>query len=222
MPYRLLLYITEILRQYRNASDENAREQKAFRLPVVFPIVFFSGGGQWTVPTSFRQVLANHEKFGGYALDFEYVVIDAKGYSKEDLKQFSSKLLGIILTLEKSKNDIEFYEYLRESVDRIVSLSKEDRRILNVCVKIMDSAYGYNQSEKIKEILESNQVRGVDSMLVDIIENAKKEREELIEKGKIEAIRNFLEFGDSVEKIAKVMKLSIEKIQEIKDNMITE
>ena len=58
-------------------------------------------------------------------------------------------------------------------------------------------------------------------MLVDIIENAKKELEELIEKGKLEAIKNFLEFGDSVEKIAKALKLPIEKVQKIKNELKT-
>ena len=56
-------------------------------------------------------------------------------------------------------------------------------------------------------------------MLVDIIENAKKEREELIEKGKLEAVKNLLEFGDSVEKIAKALKFPIEKVQKIKDEL---
>jgi len=222
MPYRLLLYMTEILRQYRNASNEKDREKKDFRLPAVFPIVFFSGSGQWTAPTSFKQVLANYEKFGGYILDFEYVVIDVKGYTKEDLKKFSSRLLGTILMLEKSKNDIEFYEYLRENINEIRGLNKEDRRILNVCVKIMDVAYGYNQEAKIKEIFESNQIREVDSMLVDIIETAKKEKKELIEKGKLEAAKDFLEIGESVEKVAKTLKLPIEKVQKIKDDMLTE
>jgi len=56
-------------------------------------------------------------------------------------------------------------------------------------------------------------------MLVDIIENAKKEREEIWEKAMIEAIKNLLEFGDSVEKIAKALKFPIEKVQKIKDEL---
>ena len=40
-----------------------------------------------------------------------------------------------------------------------------------------------------------------------------------IEKGKLEAARDFLEFGDSVEKVAKVLKLPLEKIKEIKDSL---
>jgi hypothetical protein len=218
--------MTEILRQYRNASDVNEREQKEFRLPAVIPIVFFSGSSSWTVPTSFREVLANHRKFGSYVLNFEYVLIDAKGFAKDDLKKFSSKLLGIILMLEKSKNDIEFYEYIRENVNEIEKLNKEDRRILNMCIKIMDIAYGYGKSDKIKEILTSNRAKEAGSMLVDIVENAKRERIELFEKGrekgKIEAAQNFLKIGESVEKVAKALELPIEKIQKLKNDMSAE
>jgi len=168
--------------------------------------------------------LANYEKFGSYILDFDYLLIDVKGYTKEDLKKFSSKLLGIVLMLEKAKNDVEFYEYLRENVNEIKGLNKEDRRILNMCVDIMDIAYGYNQSEKIKEIFELNQVKEVNGMLVDMIENAKKEKEELFEKGvmkkAIEAAQNLLKMGDSVEKVSIAMELPIEKVQKIKDDMV--
>ena len=40
MGYRLLLYIVEILRDYYNHSDVDERDNKNFKFPVVFPIVF--------------------------------------------------------------------------------------------------------------------------------------------------------------------------------------
>ena len=43
MPYRLLLYMVEILRHYYNNADVNARKRKKFKFPAVVPIVFFSG-----------------------------------------------------------------------------------------------------------------------------------------------------------------------------------
>jgi predicted transposase YdaD len=60
-------------------------------------------------------------------------------------------------------------------------------------------------------------------MLTDMIENAKKEKEELIEKGKmekaLEAAINFLKMGLSVEQVAKGTGLTAERIQEIKDSI---
>jgi len=40
-----------------------------------------------------------------------------------------------------------------------------------------------------------------------------------IEKGKLEAAVGFLEMGDSVEKIAKALKVPVEQIQKLKDDM---
>jgi predicted transposase YdaD len=59
-------------------------------------------------------------------------------------------------------------------------------------------------------------------MLVDMVENAKKEREKLVENTKIETAQNLLEMGDSVEKVSKAVDLPIEKIKELKDNLKAE
>ena len=40
MPYRLLLYIVEILRDYYNHADTKERKRKNFKFPAVVPIVF--------------------------------------------------------------------------------------------------------------------------------------------------------------------------------------
>jgi predicted transposase/invertase (TIGR01784 family) len=72
-------------------------------------------------------------------------------------------------------------------------------------------------------------------MLVDIVENAKRERIELFEKGrekgveegiekgieksKFDVAQNLLKMGDSVEKVAKATKLPIEEIQKLKNDL---
>ncbi|MCL2398880.1 MAG: Rpn family recombination-promoting nuclease/putative transposase, partial [Defluviitaleaceae bacterium] len=94
MPYRLLLYIVEILRHYYNHADVNERDNKDFKFPVVFPIIFFSGKDTWTVPISIKDMFSNYEAFGDYVLNFNYMLINAKGYDDNTLKNFSSKLLG--------------------------------------------------------------------------------------------------------------------------------
>ena len=56
MPYRLLLYIVEILRHYYNNADVRKRDNKDFKFPLVFPIVFFSGKETCTVPLNLRDL----------------------------------------------------------------------------------------------------------------------------------------------------------------------
>jgi len=183
MPYRLLLYIVEILRHYYNHADVNERDNKDFQFPVVFPIVFFSGKDTWTVPFNLRDMFSNHGSFGNYVLNFEYMLVNAKGYDDDTLRNFSSKLLGLILMLEKAKNDVEFYSSIRDNLDSIETFDNEEKRVLSLCIKIMDIAYGYNKGEDIQRLLSENQIQEVDKMLCDVIEYAKVEKEELISQG---------------------------------------
>jgi len=224
MPYRLLLYIVEILRYYYNHADINERDNKDFKFPVVFPIVFFSGKDTWTVPLNLKEVFSDYETFGDYVLNFEYMLVNAKGYDNDILKSFSSKLLGLILMLEKAKNDLEFYSSIRDNLDSIETFDNEEKRVLSLCIKIMDIAYGYNKSEDIQRLLSENQIEEVDKMLCDIIEYAKIEKEQLISQGKsegeikakLEVAKNLLKMNISVENIAEATGLKSKEIEELK------
>jgi predicted transposase/invertase (TIGR01784 family) len=125
--------------------------------------------------------------------------------------------------LERAGNDVEFYEYIRQNAKEIKGFSKKDWSIFNASIKIIDIAYGYERSEKIKEIFERKQAEEANEMLTDMIENAKKEKEELIEKGKmekaLEAAINFLKMGLSVEQVAKGTGLTAERVQKAKDSI---
>ena len=179
----LVLYETEILRYYYNNADPKKRDTKDFKFPVIFPLVLYTGSVEWTVPLQVKDMFENPEIFGEYVLNFNYLLLDAKRYNNDDLKRFSSKLLAIIFLLEKSKTDIEFYSSIRNNLDDIKEFDTEERRILNLCIKIMDIAYGYNKSEDIKKLIEENNIEEVDSMLCDVIENAKYEKERLLAEG---------------------------------------
>jgi predicted transposase/invertase (TIGR01784 family) len=219
MPYRLLLYIVEILRDYFNQADTNARDNKDFKFPVVFPIVFYSGSNSWTVPLSIKQMFDSPERFGSYVLDFDYMLLDAKGFDTKELKQFSSRLLAVILLLEKSKSNVEFYEGIRNSLDDVKTFDVEERRIFNLFIKIMDIAYGYNKSEEIKTLLDMNSVMEVDRMLTDVIENAKYEKEQLKLEGKLEGkledAKVMLLEKFPIDIIVRITKLPREKIENI-------
>jgi hypothetical protein len=209
----------EILRYYFNHADPKKRDNKDFKFPVVFPIVFYSGSNTWTVPLSINQMFDNYQQFGSYVLNFDYMLIEAKGFDNEKLKKFSSRLLATILLLEKSKSDIEFYEGIRSSLNDVKTFDAEERRIFNLFIKIMDIAYGYNKSEEIKALLDMNRVVEVDRMLTDVIENAKYEKEQLLAqgelKGKLEAAKVMLLEKFPIDIIVKITKLPRERIENI-------
>jgi len=138
--YRLLLYVVEILRDFYNHSDVDERDNKGFKFPVVFPIVFYSGSGTWTVPLNLSQMFDGYERFGDHVLNFNYVLVDAKGFREDDLKALSSRLLAAVLLMEKSKNDLEYYDNIRKSLYDIKGLDAEETRIFSLFLKIMDLA----------------------------------------------------------------------------------
>lgn len=207
--------IVEILRYHYNLADVYEREQRDFKFPVVFPLVFFSGSKKWTVPLSIKEMFVEPEQYGKYVLDFDYMLLDAKGYDAEGLKIFSSRLLGVILMLEKPKNEIEFYNGIRRCLDDIKEFDNEEKRIFNLYIKIMDVAYGYNKSDEIRVLLNKNQFKEVDSMLCDVIENAKYERQQLITHGKLEDAKKMLMENLPIDFIVKITELSKEQIEKL-------
>ena len=79
MPYRLALYQNEIMRYYYNNSSPEIREAKGFKFPPVFSVVLFTGSDEWNVSLRIRDMFENAELFGDYVLNFEYLLLDAKG-----------------------------------------------------------------------------------------------------------------------------------------------
>ncbi|MCL1792248.1 MAG: Rpn family recombination-promoting nuclease/putative transposase [Oscillospiraceae bacterium] len=61
MNYRLLLYITEILRDWYNRTDVNERKRRGFKFPAEVPIVFYTGREKWTAATNMKESFAGHE-----------------------------------------------------------------------------------------------------------------------------------------------------------------
>jgi len=223
MPYRLLLYIVEILRDYYNHADTKKRKRKDFKFPAVFPIVFYTGSGKWTVPQNLREMFAGHGRFGDNLLDFRYALVDAKAYDDESVKNFRSKLLKVMMLLERSKDFIEIAETAVKYKDEIQGLNDEEKRVLSVALDILNQVYGASQSHDFKEILYSENAGRIDSMLTDVIANAKNyersiRKEERKEQAK-EMAKEMLIDSEPMEKIMKYTKLTEKQIREIEKTL---
>jgi hypothetical protein len=55
MPFRLLVYTTELLRRLFAETEEKIRRRKDFRLPAVVPIVLYNGSDKWSCVGSFKE-----------------------------------------------------------------------------------------------------------------------------------------------------------------------
>lgn len=95
MPLRLLFYMCEILREYSKNQNHN-KNDKNIRIPAVIPIVLYNGKEVWDVPTEFRRIFYNEEKFDSGVLNFTYDILDDKtiaiktGLNIEEIKKLRS------------------------------------------------------------------------------------------------------------------------------------
>jgi len=226
MNYRLLLYIVEILRHYYNQSDVKARKRRNFKFPAIFPIVFFNGSQKWTVPLNLKEMFAGHKRFGDYLINFDYALVDVKWYNDESVKNFRSKLLKVMMMFEKSKGFINILETVKKYKDEVVSLNDEEKRVLSVALDIFGKIYGQSQNYNLNEIIETENAERVNSMLVDVIANAKNYEKNLIRKGKkesqIEMAKEMLIDGEPMSKIIKYTKLTEKEIKAVEKTLQVE
>lgn len=230
MNYRLLLYIVEILRDYYNHADVNERKRRDFKFPAVVPLVFYTGRDKWTAAATLKEMFAGYERFGDNLLDFTYTLVDAKNYDEENVKNFSSKLLKIMMLLERSRGFDEAIETAKRHKNEIWELNDEERRVLDTALDILEEVYGGGEKFNLKEILHHKNTGRVNNMLTDVINNGKK----LIKKSraegraearseayaeKIEMAKDMIVNGEPIEKIAKYLRLTIEQVEAVNNEM---
>jgi predicted transposase/invertase (TIGR01784 family) len=222
MGYRLLLYIVEILRHYYNNSDENERERKDFKFPVVIPLVFYTGKGKWSASLNLKEMFESYKVFGDYVLNFTYALVDAKGYTEEDMRNFGSKLLKIVMLLEQAKSFDEVSERTIKHEEEIMGLSSEEQRILRLAIKILLS-----QSEdtyhNLDEILYAESAETEANMLSDVIADMKNHNRNMEKKGrqeeKKEMARKMLLKNKPMSEIIEFTELTEAEIKKIANTL---
>ena len=112
MPFRMLIYITELWKDIYKNSDEKKRKTKSFKLPPVFPIVLYNGEGKWTVEKNLAKLVDESDLFSGYFPNFSYYLIDASHYPIEQLEKMEHYLSSIFL-LEHNIEPEKIFEIVK-------------------------------------------------------------------------------------------------------------
>ncbi|WP_248925277.1 Rpn family recombination-promoting nuclease/putative transposase [Paenibacillus hamazuiensis] len=105
MPYRLLMYQTEIWRDVLKNTPKPIPARKDFRLPAIVPLVVYSGKRRWTASRSFREVIGGEKLFGTELMNFQYILIDVQRYKEEDLLSLSNTIGAVFLLQQQDGLD---------------------------------------------------------------------------------------------------------------------
>ena len=207
MPYRILEYEIEIM---KSAIDIKKVKNKEYKLPLVIPIVLYTGKKRWDAK---RYLEENQETLDGVKMKAgNYNLVDINDFTKEELLQRKT-LISKMMLLEKSESTEESIEMLEKIIS---NTNKEEKELLKRVISIL---FGEKiGEEKTKELIEKID-RGEEKMLalVDMIRN---ENQMYINIGKkekcLEIAKNLLKINMPISQISEVTKMSKEEIAKIK------
>ena len=205
MPYRIYEYSHEIMKE---AIDVEKEGKANYLYPKVIPIVIYTGSKKWNISTSLSDV---QEKIDGYFEEANsYKLINANGYSKEELLEDDSMVSKIMLIEreEKAENVIEI-------IEEVATKLKENQKELLYTI-IQYAFSDITSKEQIKQVLRKlkekggkGKMNGLDKLYLSI-------KEAKIE-GKLEVVKNMLKQKLSIEDISRLTGISIAQIKKVRN-----
>ena len=173
MPYRILEYEVAIM---QSAIDLDKIKNKERKIPLVIPIVLYTGNKKWNAKKYLEE---NQEKIEGIENGLgNYNLIDINEMTEKELLEDNSFISKMIL-IEKSKNT----ENIVEILEKIVKITKEEdketlRRIISI---ILEEKIGIT---KAKELIEK--MEGDEGNMLAVVDMIRRENQMYIEIGKKE------------------------------------
>ena len=217
MPFRLLKYITELMKREFDNTPKNKRKSTDYRLPAVVPVILYNGLDNWTAVRSFKEYVQGYEQFGEYILDFRYFLIDLNRMTEEMILS-TKQLVDIIFALDRNPNRKNIERMFSIAFDSLQNMSDDDKSALYGWIKYI--YLNLVKDEGVKEELLKNFERGeVSSMVYGIDRWVEEERQKGETKGKkkrnIEIVEKMLKKGMTFEDIAEITGLTIKEIKKI-------
>ena len=128
MPYRILEYETEIM---KSAIDIRKVKNKEYKLPLVIPIVLYTGKKKWDAK---RYLEESQETLDGVKIKAgNYNLVDINDYTKEDdedlLKRIISILFGEKIGEKKTKELIEKINGCDEKMLAVVDMIRNENQM---------------------------------------------------------------------------------------------
>ncbi len=221
LPYRLLLYMTEIWRDIiKNISEKEAR-QKSFRLPVIVPMVLYNSKSRWTVPVNFKETLNSYDIFDDQVLNFKYILINVHSFQEEELIDLSN-LIGSVFFLDSAKNLEEIITRLKKLITITKKMTPDEFSLFARWTEhILARGLSIKQKGKISGFIKETRPEEVEEMITNVERVLKKSWKEAekqgmekgLEKGLEKVAKQMLLKGEPLEKIIEYTGLSREEVE---------
>lgn len=174
MPYRILMYSLEIM---KSVIDERQLKKKAYKFPMVYPIIIYTGSKKWNVE---KYIEEKQQKIPGCepVRFYEYNIVDVNQYTEEELLD-SQTFLTKVMLLEKAKTSQEVIANLNKITDRNLT-DKNVGLLKRIIYYIFRKEIGEEEANKLLDKLEMK--KGGRSMLEDLLHKGFMEELEKLKK----------------------------------------
>jgi predicted transposase/invertase (TIGR01784 family) len=217
MPFRLLKYMTELMKREFEDTPKNEREAINYRLPAVVPIILYNGADNWSAVRSFKEYLQGHEQFGEYVINFRYLLFDLNRMTDETILS-THQLLDMVFALDKKTSRKDMERILNITAEHLQRMSDEDRNDLIRWVSYI--WLNHFKDEAVKNDIVQNFERGeITSMISGMDLYIQEERLTAKKEGKREMAKKMILKNEPIEKIIEYTDLTKKEIEELKEEL---
>ena len=200
-----------------SAIDKKRLKEQSYRIPMVIPIVLYTGKRKW------KRLLINdiEEKVEEYAENWlGYTLIDVNEFSKEQLLA-DNLIITKAMLIEKSKNKEELYK----NIEDVINMQKERRAFNNLQLEKLiayelsgteDKNIMHEFIEKIRDIEGSEEIMTNASRIIN--REIRKERKAGLEQGLrqgIKLVAKKLKGKMDIKEISQITGLSEAEIENL-------
>lgn len=145
MPRRILDYYVEIMREMEKEIGDDKRNGK---LPIIYPVVLYTGRTKWTAKTELSELQDEIEGVPK-SLTLSYYLVDINNYTKKQLIEERSSIAKAML-MEKVKDKEELIEAL-EDIARQKLTIEEKKFMVDILTNIVTEEIGEQKAEELRE-----------------------------------------------------------------------
>jgi predicted transposase/invertase (TIGR01784 family) len=239
IPFRLLVYMVELLKRVFDDTEPIIRERADFRLPAIIPIVLYNGAGKWTAVKSFKEYLGGTEVEKNRLIDFSYILLDVNRYRESDLLEISSviasvfaldrmqdkesinKIFTAIFKRHKKMNADEMNDLL-EWIEDVLTKKAGNQETIREAIKYMrggdENMMTYALEILLDEIKEEGMEEGLEKGMEKGVAKGRAEGiaegiAEGVARGHAEVARNLLGLNMPIEQIIAATGLTQEELE---------
>jgi len=233
MAFRILQYMVLIWNDFEKEQDainKGAAKRKGFKYPPVLPIVYYTGEDTWTSQTNYFDKVYLNCVFEPYIPKFEYLLLEADDYTKDDLLK-NKNILALFLLIDKlrSADDISMLEDIPDEFFKEVQ-SKTPRHLIDLIGEVIEVFLAKlevprDQRRNFREIaLEGSLAEMFDqfesySVRKTLDRGREEGRVEGIEQGIEKVVKNMLLEEINIDIIIKISELPLDQIMSIKEEL---